>query len=207
MKIVVEGRTLSSLTVGRSSRAAYVDVGFNDFGIAGSSLKGAMRTAISWAISKGMVQGYASCGEVEPQRIEEAHEAMKEKGMRCDVCEAFGYPNHEGLVSVQAAQLEDERKWVLTRVSIDDKTLKAREGYLFKQEVLPPGTRFKFEVSLPDGTECRIVKLVVLSVYYLRLWRVGMGGMVDLRIPSAQGIPCAEELQDVLKQLGDWLWQ
>ncbi len=207
MKLTIEGRALSSLTVGRSSRAAYVDVGFNDFGLAGSSIRGAMRSAISWAISNGLVQGYNSCGEIEPQRIELAHKDMTGKGLRCDVCEVFGYPNHEGLIRVGAAEIADNRKWVLTRVSIDDRTLKAREGFLFKQEVLPPLTGFKFEVELPSSMDCGLVRLVLLSVYYLRLWRIGMGGMVDLRLSSAQGIPCEAELQDVLKQLGDWLWQ
>jgi len=207
MKLSVEGRTLSSLTVGRSSRAAYVDVGFNDFGLAGSSIRGAMRSAISWAISKGLVQGYNSCGEIEPQRIEEAHEKMSEKGLSCDVCDLFGYPNHEGLIRVGTAEIEGDQKWVLTRVSIDDRTLKAREGFLFKQEVLRPGTEFKFEVELPSSTDCRLVRLALLSVYYLRLWRIGMGGMVDLRLSPAQRMPCGAELQDLIKQLGDWLWQ
>ncbi|AWR95459.1 RAMP superfamily CRISPR-associated protein [Acidianus brierleyi] len=195
MKFEVHLKNLSSLTIGNSSRIAYVDIGFNDMGIPGSSIKGAMRTAISWAIKNGLVREFTSCGEVRPEKIIEAHK----KGV-CDVCKLFGYPDHEGILRVSSISINKIN--VLTRVSIKDDTNTSKEHALFKQEVIPPNQDFTFEVELYTQ-DCRMLELTLLSLYFLRLWRLGRGGMIDLKIDEIKECPSLE----IKKYLGDWLWQ
>ncbi len=200
MKFKVSLKNLNSLTVGNSSRIAHVDIGFNDMGIPGSAIKGAMRTAISWAIGNGLLQGFTSCGQVNPEKIIDAH-----KNGACDVCKLYGYPNHEGVLRVSSIKVDDVK--VLTRVSIKDETNTSKEGALFKQEVIPPEREFTFEVEL-FSDDCRMIELTLFSLYFLRFWRLGRGGMIDLKVDEMK----ADEMKkcpslEVKKYLGDWLWQ
>lgn len=190
MIIRVKARALNSLTVGGGTSTGIVDISFNELGIPGSSIKGAMRTAISKAIEEGEVTGYTSCGEIEPSKMKD-----------CDVCRVFGYPNHEGIVNVHGVVVKP--KAVLTRVAIDDRTLKAKKGSLFKQEVLKPGTEFEFLVEVKDNATCREIKLVLLSLFYLRLWKLGRGGMIDLKVEE---FPQGCDFSD-LESLKRWLWE
>jgi CRISPR/Cas system CSM-associated protein Csm3 (group 7 of RAMP superfamily) len=204
MKIIVRLKNLSSLTVGNSSRLTYVDIGFNDMGIPGSSIKGSMRTAISWAIREGL-SNFTSCGEIRPEKIEEAHK----KGV-CDVCKLFGYPGHEGILRVGSIKVD--RKETLTRVSINDSTNTAKKGALFKQEVVPPNSKFTFEIDL-NTQDCKMLELTLLSLYFLRLWRLGRGAMIDLKIEEIKEYPkgcpseMEKEIEKIKKELGEWLWQ
>jgi len=190
MIIRVKAKTLNSLTVGGGTSIGSVDVSFNELGIPGSSIKGAMRTAISKAIEEGEVKDYTSCGEIEPSKMKD-----------CDVCRVFGYPSHEGIVNVHGVKITPQA--VLTRVAIDDKTLKAMEKSLFKQEVVKPNTEFEFIVEVKDNASCKEIKLVLLSLFYLRLWRLGRGGMIDLKVEEfPQGCDFSE-----LESLKRWLWE
>ncbi len=189
MIIKVKAKALSSLTVGGNTSIGSVDVAFNELGIPGSSIKGAMRTAISKAIMEGEIKGYTSCGEIEPKKMKE-----------CDVCRVFGSPEHEGIVNVHGVKLSPQA--VLTRVAIDDRTMKAMEKALFKQEVIKPNTEFEFTVEIKDGASCSDIKLILLSLFYLRLWRLGRGGMIDIKVDEfPQGCDFSE-----LDELRRWLW-
>jgi CRISPR/Cas system CSM-associated protein Csm3 (group 7 of RAMP superfamily) len=182
-----------------------VDIGFNDMGIPGSSIKGSMRTAISWAIREGL-SNFTSCGEIRPEKIEEAH---KQKGV-CDVCKLFGYPGHEGILRVSSIKVD--KKETLTRVSINDSTNTAKEEALFKQEVVPPDSEFTFEIDL-NTKDCKMLELTLLSLYFLRLWRLGRGAMIDLKVENIKEYPkdcpseTEEEIKKIMKELGEWLWQ
>ena len=190
MIIKVKAKALSSLTVGGNTSIGSVDIAFNELGIPGSSIKGAMRTAISKAIEEGEVKDYTSCGEIEPSKMKD-----------CDVCRVFGKPNQEGVVNVHGVLVTPNA--VLTRVSIDDGNLKAKEGSLFKQEVVKPNTEFEFEVEVKDSASCKEIRLVLLSLFYLRLWRLGRGGMIDLKVEDFPHINC--DFSD-LESLKRWLW-
>ncbi|BBG23162.1 hypothetical protein IC006_0446 [Sulfuracidifex tepidarius] len=169
-------KTVSSFTIGTDG--FFIDVQFNQLGLVPSTLKGAMRTAISWAIRNGMVRG-TSCDEIEPSRIAKAH-----GGKPCDVCSLFGYPDHEGKLRVSSGPNKDGMTkpptHVVTHVSIDDEKGTAKERALFKQEVVPPEEEFPFTVQVIGEEED--LCLALASLHYLRFLRLGRGGMIDVNV-------------------------
>jgi CRISPR/Cas system CSM-associated protein Csm3 (group 7 of RAMP superfamily) len=197
----VKIKTLNSLTVGLETSFGIVDVGFNQLGIPGSSIKGVMRTAITWTILTGQLNKFTACGEIEPSRISNAHM----KGV-CDVCKLFGYPDHAGKIVINTVEVK--KKHVLRRVSINDETLTAKKNALFVQEVIKPGEEFEINIRL-NSNSCRDMELLLYSLYYMRLWRLGRGGMIDLKVEQFD--ECVDgdgkDIETLKKVLSNWLWE
>jgi CRISPR/Cas system CSM-associated protein Csm3 (group 7 of RAMP superfamily) len=192
-------KTVSSFTIGTDGY--FIDVQFNELGLAPSALKGAMRTAISWAIRNGMVRG-TSCDEIEPSRIAKVHQ-----GKPCDVCSLFGYPDHEGKLRVSSGPNKDgkmkPKTHVITHVSINDEKGTAKENALFKQEVVPPGEEFPFTVQVVGGEE--ELCLTLASLHYLRFLRLGRGGMVDVNVDKVIKDGKEIDAQKIPLEL-KWVW-
>jgi CRISPR/Cas system CSM-associated protein Csm3 (group 7 of RAMP superfamily) len=172
--------------------------------IPGSSFKGALRSAASRLAE---AYGFKSCGEVRPERIKDVHESV---GV-CDVCKLFGYPqsrSHSPLIISDLEAVNDVRTLTMTRVRINDESLKSAEGALFTIEYVPPGTEFIGNVTVLDA-EQRSLALLLLALAELRLGRFGRSGVVDVKIEN--GSRLEETLHDtqwlnLLNELRRWLW-
>ncbi|QKR00770.1 hypothetical protein GWK48_10555 [Metallosphaera tengchongensis] len=200
IKVEVIFKSLSALTIAGGSKVGAVDVPFNELGIPPSSVKGALRTAVS----RYTPSNFTACSEVNPDMMRSKHASGP-----CDVCKLFGYPGSGEscfYVEVEGVQLE---KYLLTRVAIEDKTQKAKEGSLFTQEVLRPGFQFKATLNY-TCEDPRLFKLLLYSLLSLRLWRFGRNGMVDLKVTNPEQIckstSCDNELKTVLSSLSNFLW-
>ena len=193
-------KNLTSLTVGGGSALGAVDIPLNPFVLPASSVKGAMRTAVN----NYLPDGFTSCGEIEPERIKEKH-----KGTPCDVCRLFGYPDQkEHSCFTLSVVVPDVKPFRLTRVSIDDRTQRAKEGALFTQEALPAGTEFEVRVSFRDSCGERMLKLLLYSIWALRLWRVGRNAMVDVKLKGdiCQRVKCDDEMRALVDSLKEYVW-
>ena len=191
MKLKVFIKALSPLTVGYVGKPYGPDIAFNELGIPSSTLKGVLRASLSLYISEVENAGlYSSCGEVDPDRIRQAHEKM---GKACDVCSLFGYPESRGAGWKPAeSKAKIKVRWIvedfapnletITRIAVDDLTGTVKEGSLFTQEYLPPGSELSFEVSVLGG--CRELEMVLIAFEMLRFYRFGREGMVDLRVEN-----------------------
>jgi len=176
--------------------------------IPGPSMKGAVRTAASRVAP---AYGFSSCGQIEPSRIEEAHKAMNGP---CDVCRLFGYPsqNLEGQSKVYFTDLnlstENYSTILITRVSLDDKTLSARSHALYTVEHLIPGTLFRGEVRVSEDAKS-LLPLLLLGLAELRLGRIGRGSLVDLRIDDKGELEphLGPQWKGLLNALRSWLWE
>ncbi len=202
IRLRVSFRPLSSFTVGGSSPSSAADTPFNRLLVPPSTVKGAMRTAVTALLP----DGYTACGEVEPGLVRLKHRQM---GGPCDVCKLFGYPDGPSRVYV-TVEAQPEEFDLLSRVSIDDKKWVAEEKKLFSQQVVRPGVEFKASITmdtrgLEPGEERRLVRLLLYSLHALRLWRLGRGAMVDLRVEE-HNLP-ESEYGDLLEPLKRWLWE
>jgi len=203
VEIVIVFKNLTSLTIAGGSTIGIVDIPFNELGIPSSSLKGVMRTAVSKLLPKG----FTSCGEIEPGRI-----AAKHGSSPCDVCKLFGYPNSKdgGCFTVLVDQVKEE-KHLLTRVSIDDKTQRAKDGSLFTQQIIKPGVEFKATLVYKCENDVRLFNLLLYSLSALRYWRLGRNAMIDVKVLTKKGqicqkIKCNDETEKLLDFLSDYLW-
>ncbi|QOJ79812.1 hypothetical protein IG193_08700 [Infirmifilum lucidum] len=202
VRIEVELKPLSSLTVGGSSPSSSADIPFNRLLVPPSTIKGSMRTAVTALLP----DCYTACGEVEPRLIRLRHGKM---GGPCDVCKLFGYPDSPGRVYVTVESQPGEFH-LLSRVSIDDERWVAEEKKLFSQQVIKPGETIVVSVAmdtrgLGQDEEERLVRLLLYSLHALRLWRLGRGAMVDLRVRS-HDLP-EDKYGDLLEPLKRWLWE
>jgi CRISPR/Cas system CSM-associated protein Csm3 (group 7 of RAMP superfamily) len=173
--------------------------------IPGSTLKGVLRSSAS-RVSK--FYGFTSCGEVRPEKIDEAH---RSNGV-CDVCRLFGYPKSGEQSPLIVSDLVSKKRpetIELTRTRIDDSSLKVAEGALFTIEYVYPKTIFEGTISFLD-VESRLLGLLLLSMAELRLGRFGRGSMIDLMIEDAEGL--RDKLDGtawlpIFEDLGRWLWE
>ncbi|AWR98665.1 RAMP superfamily CRISPR-associated protein [Metallosphaera hakonensis] len=207
MKFKIWIKNLSSLTVGGSTDLGEVDVPMNRMGFPASSVKGAMRTALHRAVKewgeemKEYNLRLTSCGEIDPDFMKRAH-----RGKPCDVCNLFGTPSSsvEGRSRVRIYQVEVPNEvHKLTRVSIDRKTRTKREGALFSQEVYKPKEVFQFEIELEDPRDHDLT-MVLLSLLYMRYFRVGRGGMIDVKVENPCSNGCDEFTKKLAERLGEW---
>lgn len=198
--IKVTLKNLSSLTVAGGSTISSIDIPLNPLVLPPSSIKGAMRTAVSHAINVlGLLDGeYTSCGEIKPEKLKP-----------CDVCSLFGYPNSKdsGCFTIEVDRKEVKRAYI-TRVSIDDKTQTASEGSLFTQEVIPTNNEFSFTIYY--RCDLRLFKLLLYSILALRYWKLGRNSMIDVKVENTdevcKSISCDEEVKSILSQLSDYMW-
>lgn len=173
--------------------------------IPGSSLKGALRSSASRIAQN---YGFTSCGEVKPEFIEEAHIKIE----ICDVCDLFGYPKSNTLSPLIVSNLkatEVIEPSALTRVRIDDRSMRAAEGALFTVEYVPPGSEFIGDIRLINPTEKRAA-LLLLSLADLRHGRFGRGSQpIDIKIEDAQELENLFKRSpwfSLLSELKEWLW-
>lgn len=197
--VKVSLKNLTSLTIAGGSTISSIDIPLNPLILPASSIKGAMRTAINYAINVlHLLQGYTSCGEVRPERLD-----------RCDVCNLFGYPNarDSGCFTIEV-NIEKVKRAYITRVSIDDKTQTAKEGSLFTQEIVPANEEFSFVIYY--RCDLRLFKLLLYSLLALRYWRLGRNAMVDVKVDNAdeicKSVNCDDELKSILSQLSSYMW-
>ena len=178
--------------------------------IPGSSVKGVLRTNASRVAD---AYGFTSCNAIEPQRIDEAHRSMN--GV-CDVCRLFGRPGRGPedwsriFVSDFTSEEADNRRMVVTRVSLDDSTLTAREGALYSIEHVLPGTEFSGEVRIEDGDDVRgLLPLLLLAIAELRLSGLGRGGLVDAKVEDGNRLDrlVGDEWRALLEGLRSWFWE
>jgi len=175
--------------------------------IPASSFKGALRSSASRIAES---YGFKSCEEIRPERIREKHEKI---GGICDVCKLFGYPGNNlpsPLIFSDLLPTGPVEVFALTRVRIDDRSMRAAEGALFSTEYIPPQCEFAGTIELINVPKEKVA-LLLLSLAELRLGRIGRGsGLVDLKIENAS------ELDNVLKntvwsnllnELKEWLWR
>lgn len=98
---------------------------------------------------------------------------------------------------------------MLTRVRIDDKSLRAAEGSLFSVEYIPPGCEFTGTIRLTDISMKKTI-LLLLSLAELRLGRIGRGGgPVDLMVEGVEeldGLLRDTPWLNLLNELKRWLW-
>ncbi|QPG48915.1 hypothetical protein HFC64_02205 [Saccharolobus solfataricus] len=199
--IKVSMRNLSSLTIAGGSTISSIDIPLNPLGVPPSTIKGTMRTAVHNLLPNG----YTSCGEVEPESIREAH-----KNGVCDVCKLFGYPDSlTGCFTIEVSKT-DYRTSYITRVSIDDKTQRAKEGSLFTQQIILPNSDISFTVYYNCNDE-RLFKLLLYSILDLRYWRLGRNTMIDVKVNNVEeickSVKCDEEINGILNQLSRYLWE
>jgi len=179
--------------------------GSSEIYIPASSFKGALRSSAS-RISESY--GFRSCGEVRPERIREKHEKI---GGLCDICKLFGYPGSalpSPLILSDLLPVNHVETIALTRVKIDDRSMRAAEGALFLIEHVPPGCEFAGIVELTSTSKEKIA-LLLLSLAELRLGRMGRGGLIDLRIEDASELEAVVKdtlWLNLLNELRRWLW-
>ncbi|NHV98441.1 MAG: hypothetical protein HA496_02200 [Thaumarchaeota archaeon] len=172
--------------------------------IPGSSFKGSLRSATSRIATP---YGFKSCGEISPEGIERAHSS----GGVCDVCELFGYPKGSVPSKLLVSDFEPVnhmQMFEMTRVRIDDQSMKAAEGALFTLEYVPPGSVFSGNISVREENP-RLLGLLLLGLAELRIGRFGRASIIDLMIEDEA--PLREKLERdwlvLLEDLRRWLWE
>ena len=161
--------------------------------IPGSSFKGALRSS-SCRIAESF--NFKNCGEVDVERIEDAHKRM---GGVCDVCKLFGYPKSNAPSALKVSDLElqgDVNVETVAGIRIDDSSGKVATGALFTSEKVY-GVEFAGEISLSD-VDVNLIGLTLLSLAELRLDRFGRRSMVDVMIEDDG------QLESVIKNT-DWI--
>ena len=173
--------------------------------IPGSSVKGSLRTAASRVAA---AYGFSSCGEVKPERIEEAH-----NGAVCDVCRLFGYPSRDPSASSPLSisnfnPLSDLKSVIIARVTLDNKRLTAMEGALYSMEHMLPGAEFEGEVRVAE-TSRALLPLLLLAVAELRTGRLGRRSVCDAKLVDGGELDAHVEQRwhPLLQGLRKWLWE
>lgn len=180
--------------------------------IPGSSFKGALRSATSRIAE---AYGFSSCGFIEPELINEAH---KISGV-CDVCSLFGYPGNKVSSPLSVTDFELVNRattFTITRTKINDESLKAEEGALYKYEHLSTDAEFKgfIEINFKNcnnvkGREADITGLILLGLAELRLDRMGRRSLFDLKLDNTEELKKAlsgTKWDALLHDLERWLW-
>ncbi|MEM3661059.1 MAG: RAMP superfamily CRISPR-associated protein [Thermoproteota archaeon] len=173
--------------------------------IPGSSFKGSLRSATSRIAS---LYGFKSCGEVGPEAIEKAHSS----GGICDVCKLFGYPKNNVPSKIMVSDFEPidhPHTMGLTKLRIDNSSLKAAEGALFTSEYVIPKTTFKGSISIRE-VETKLLGLLLLGLAELRMGRFGRASIIDLMLEDTNFLE--KELKgtnwlSLLTDLKEWLWE
>lgn len=215
MKLSVKLKTVSLFCVGWSYPTVIgPDVQFvkrinydgtSEVYVPASSFKGALRSSASRVAES---YGFKSCGEVRPERIKARHEEI---GRTCDVCELFGYPwspSTSPLIFSDLLPTSYVETLTLTRIRIDDRSMRVAEGALFSVEYVPPGCEFAGTIELINVPKDKIA-LLLLALAELRLGRMGRSSLIDLKLENVNEL--ADLLKDtnwlnLLNELKEWLW-
>lgn len=148
--------------------------------IPGSTIKGLIRTS---ATRIAQPLGMTACGEINPSKISNEHKNSK----LCDVCRIFGSPGFPSKVEVSNAKLVSPvEPFLLTRISIDEKTGTKVERALFTMEVLPPGSIFECNIDAYN-LDRKEVMLLLASIFNLKFTSFGRGSLVDVAVKFEEG--------------------
>ena len=199
MRFRVFARFIGLGCVGSSYRELFgPDIAFQKRGntpyIPGSSFKGALRSAAS-RVAKPY--GFTACGQIRPERMQP-----------CDVCRLFGTPaGHPTLLVEDLIPTKDLSRVIVTRVKINDSSLKAEEGALYSQEHVCGG-EFEGRI-LVLRPERRLLGLLLLALAELRSGRVGRNSIVDLKIGETEELrrEVEERYVQLERELESWLWE
>jgi len=219
MKFLLRVKPVGLACIGWSYPAPGVDIPFSRrimksngsliYGIyiPGSSLKGVLRSAASRVASS---YGFKSCGGVRPEFIEELH---KDFGGPCDVCKLFGYPK-VGIPSplivsdLKPAEGTLREVFSMTRIRLNDETLKAAEGALFTSEHLGSHVEFSgYVIVLTEDQE--LLGLLCLSIAELRLGRIGRHSIIDIKLEETEKLEkllASSRWRPLVEDLRGWLW-
>uniref|UniRef100_A0A7J3G536 CRISPR type III-associated protein domain-containing protein n=1 Tax=Caldiarchaeum subterraneum TaxID=311458 RepID=A0A7J3G536_CALS0 len=206
----VRVRPVGLLTVGGSAPASVgpdivftsiYEKGGRRLYIPGPSFKGALRSAASRVANP---YGFSSCGQVRPDLISSAHAQVL-----CDVCKLFGHPSRSYLPVVFFSDLVPAAAspWAVTRVRIEDSTLKALEGGLYSAEVVA-GVEFVGSVRYGEDA-LDLLPLLLLAAAELRMDRFGRASAVDLKLENTDQLQrdVPSDWHGLLDGLGEWLWK
>ncbi len=178
--------------------------------IPGSSVKGVLRTNASRIAN---AYGFKSCIEIDPRRL---CALLNESGAGCDVCELFGRPGADPryssklFVSDFTSEEAENNRMLVTRVSLDDRTLTSRRGALYSVEHVLPGTEFTGTLKVEDdGSVGRLLPLLLLAIAELRLKGLGRGGLVDAKVEDNNSLDAlvGDEWRPLVEGLRSWLWE
>jgi len=162
--------------------------------IPGSSFKGALRSAASRVAGS---YGFTACGQIRPEKMQP-----------CDVCMLFGMPaDYPSLMVEDLLPTSDPVRVTVTRVKINDSSLKAEEGALYTQEhVLGGEFQGRILVLRPER---RLLGLLLLSLAELRSGRTGRDSIVDIKIGETGELSreIEEKYVRLERELEDWLWE
>lgn len=150
--------------------------------IPGSTFKGALRSS---AVRIASAYGFSSCGMIEPRMIAKAHEEM---GEPCDVCQLFGCPGlpiRSPLMVSDFQPIKSIHTTSVTRVRIDDRSLKVAAGALFSTEHVTPDAEFLGKIRV-SNIDARLLGLLLLSLAELRLGRFGRRSLVDIKLENCK---------------------
>lgn len=168
--------------------------------IPGSTFKGALRSAASRIAE---AYGYRACGEINPERLRQCGS--------CDVCRLFGSPRvSSGLFASDFEPIGETRTMVVTRVRIEDRTEKAEEGGLYKQEHVWKaefGARIRIVGKLKENP--RLLALLLLALAELRTGRIGRKTLLDVKLEDADDLLAKLEnpMKEVAEELKKYLWE
>lgn len=152
--------------------------------ILGSSIKGVLRRNAS-SVAEHL--GLKSCYSVRPGEMVESIDS-------CDVCNLFGAPNRDGRVFVRSVIL-DKKTVILTRIRVDIKSGTVCEKALFKEEALPPRTKFSFILEFYP-LDVREEKLILMSINELNYQKIGRAGSIEvLNVKLIEGDLSTETLE------------
>lgn len=149
----------------------------------GSSIKGAMRSAIEAVLRSLDRDDLRACDLFAEPCIE--HERDRDIPLEevlekiCTTCSLFGSPFLAGRLFVHDAPWLGEgmaKTELRDGVGIDRDSGTARRGIKFDTEVVPPGHRFRLSLVLENADEIRLA-LVLQTLEMLRNGEIPLGGM------------------------------
>jgi len=173
-------------------------------GIPGSSLKGSLRAAAGKVAS---AYGFTSCGRVNPELMEKIHG----KRGTCDVCDLFGKPKSNVPSPLFVGNLEPAKSPItltITRIRVDDSSLKVAKGALFTSEHCLSNIEFRGLIRIMGSVRRELLGLLLLSFAELRLGRFGKHSLVDIKLENTDQLRGILEPRwiPLLDRLERWLW-
>jgi len=180
--------------------------------IPASSLKGALRSAASRIASSYTSGRFTSCGQVDPVLIAKAHRTNRDTYEECSVCRLFGSP---GRMNSPLLFFEDlipqggrdgAGASVITRVRIQDTSLRAITAGLYKSEVIW-GMEFAGKIYYSDEVKS-LLPLLLLAIAELRMDRLGRRSIIDVKLTETMDLrnDLESSWHSLLTGLETWLW-
>ncbi len=163
--------------------------------IPGSSLKGAFRAAVERLVPN--IPGMRSCGlsdkenscavilrgSTKDKQLDEDEILCLLNDVLCDTCRTFGTTHlisaaffHDAPLSKEWRTLPEVPTQIRDGVSIDRDSERAREGFKFDYEVVPPQAQFEFALTLENPGK-RDLGLIALGLHEFKNGMIPLGGI------------------------------